>query len=207
MNVLTRIRDYIDSQYGNPTGVLGKYIGEKMVKQHQPETYWTIDLLALNKDESILELGCGAGFAMKLLLQKASVRKITGLDLSETVLKLAKQRNRDELGKGIAYLVQGDVKKLPFEDQQFTRIFSIQSIYFWDHIDETIAEIYRVLKSEGKVVLTLSNGKKGVIWSGINEMIETKIIPAMQGSGYKNIELQKGPDSRQYHTIAIIGEK
>lgn len=207
MNLIKRVRAYIDSQYGNPSGALGKYIGEKMVKQHQPETYWTIDLLALNKDERLLELGCGAGFAMKLLLQEASVHKITGVDLSETVLKLARKRNRHELSKGSARFVQGDVKQLPFEDQQFTRVYSIQSIYFWDHIDETTAEIYRVLKSKGRVVLTLSNGKSGVLWGGINEMIEKKLIPSMNRQGFKNIEIQKGPDSRQYHIIAIVGEK
>lgn len=207
MNLIKRVRAYIDSQYGNPSGALGKYIGEKMVKQHQPETYWTIDLLALNKDERLLELGCGAGFAMKLLLQEASVHKITGVDLSETVLKLARKRNWHELLKGSARLVQGDVQQLPFEDQQFTRVYSIQSIYFWDHIDETTAEIYRVLKSNGRVVLTLSNGKSGVLWGGINEMIEEKLIPSMNRQGFKNIEIQKGPDSRQYHTIAIVGEK
>jgi ubiquinone/menaquinone biosynthesis C-methylase UbiE len=207
MQLLKRIISYIDSQYGNPTGALGKYIGEKMVKQHQPETYWTIDLLALNKDEKVLELGCGAGFAMKLLLQKSSVRKITGLDISETVLKLARKRNSHELTQGSASLVQGDVKQLPFENQQFTRVYSIQSIYFWDHIEETTSEIYRVLKPKGKVVLTLSNGKSGVLWGGINEMIETTLIPAMNRQGFKNIEIQNGPDSRQYHTIAIICEK
>lgn len=207
MPLLKRIKAYIDSQYGMPTGAFGSYIGEKMVRQHQPETYWTIELLKLNKEEKILELGCGAGYAIKMLLEHDSVKHITGLDLSHTILKSARLRNRHETNKGRARLVQGNVNQLPFDNQQFTRVFSIQSIYFWDKIDETLSDIYRVLKADGKVVLTLSNGKAGVMWNGINEMVEEKVLPHMKKIGFKNIKLVKGPDSRQYHTIAIIGDK
>jgi len=201
------MKEYIDSQYGMPTGVIGSYIGEKMVRQHQPETNWTIELLKLKKEEMILELGCGAGYAIKMLLENHSLKYITGLDISETVLKSARLRNRHEINKGRAKLVQGNVKQLPFENHQFSRVFSIQSIYFWDQMDETLSEIYRVLKNDGKMVLTLSNGKAGLMWNGINEMVEMKVIPYMGKTGFKNIQIVKGPDSRQYHTIAIIGDK
>jgi len=207
MQFFKRLKEYIDSQYRLPTGAIGSYIGEKMVRQHQPETIWTLELLELKKEELILELGCGAGYAIKRILENDSVKYIIGLDLSETVLKSARLRNRHEINKGRARLVQGNVKQLPFENQQFTRLFSIQSIYFWDHIDETLSEIYRVLKNDGKMVLTLCNGKAGIMWNGINEMIENEVIPHMKKIGYKNIETVMGPDSREYHTIAIIGEK
>ncbi|MEH7885072.1 class I SAM-dependent methyltransferase [Bacillus sp. JJ1609] len=207
MQLIKRLKEYIDSQYGLPTGAIGSYIGEKMVRQHQPETIWTLELLELKKEELILELGCGAGYAIKRILENDSVKYIIGLDLSETILKSARLRNRHEINKGRAELVQGNVMQLPFENQQFTRVFSIQSIYFWDHIDETLSEIYRVLKNDGKMVLTLSNGKAGIMWNGIIEMVEIEVIPYMKKIGYKNIETVIGPDSRQYHTIAIIGEK
>ncbi|WP_423406729.1 class I SAM-dependent methyltransferase [Heyndrickxia sp. MSNUG] len=207
MELLNRLKEYIDSQYRLPTGAIGSYIGEKMVRQHQPETIWTLELLEFKKEEMILELGCGAGYAIKKILKNDSVEYIIGLDLSETVLKSARMRNRHEINKGRARLVQGNVKQLPFENQQFTRVFSIQSIYFWDQIEETLSEIYRVLIHEGKMVLTLSNGKAGIMWNGINEMVENEVIPHMKKIGFKNIETVRGPDSRQYHTIAIIGEK
>jgi ubiquinone/menaquinone biosynthesis C-methylase UbiE len=103
--------------------------------------------------------------------------------------------------------VHGNVNQLAFQDEYFTKTFSIQSIYFWDNLPETISEIYRVLKPKGTTILTLCDGKSGEIWSGIKSMVEEELIPIMQQKGFRNIELVRGPNSRQYHTIAVIGDK
>jgi ubiquinone/menaquinone biosynthesis C-methylase UbiE len=207
MKLVKALKEYIDRQYKKPSGAFGTYIGEKMVRQHKPETKWTLELLDIDKEEEILELGCGAGYAMSLLLQSPFVSKVTGLDISETVLKSAQFRNKSEFNKGRAILVQGDVSSLPFESERYTRIFSIQSLYFWEKIDETISEIHRVLRPGGRLIITLSNGKSGETWSGINDLVAKEVIPAMEQYSFSNIELLKGPDSRDYHTIAIVGEK
>lgn len=207
MKIIKQLREFIDSQYSNPRGLLGVYFGEKMVRQHQPETLWTIEQLKLQLDEDILELGCGAGFAMKLLLEESAVRQVVGLDLSESILRSAKLRNLNEINRGRARLVQGNVNHLPFPDEYFSKAFSIQSIYFWDRLTETISEIYRVLKNEGVVVLTLSDGKGGETWEGIKNLIDNQIVPSMEQRGFKNIELLRGPDSRKFHTISIKGCK
>lgn len=207
MKLIKIIKEYIDGQYRKPSGAIGTFIGEKMVRQHKPETMWTLDILNLDEEEEILELGCGAGYAMKLLLQDPRVSKVTGFDVSKTVLKSAQRRNKFQLSSGRANLVNGDVCSLTFESEQFTKVFSIQSIYFWERMDETIFEIYRVLRHEGRLVITLSNGKATEIWTSINDLITKQVIPAMEQNGFRNIEILKGPDSRDYHSIAIVGEK
>lgn len=207
MNIKTAFKKYIDHQYEKPTGVVGSFIGEKMVKQHIPETYWTTELLALKKDESLLEIGCGAGNAIKLLLKEDSVSHISGLDISTTVLKSARLRNRSEIKKRRASFAQGNANCLPHQDNQFSRIFSIHSLYFWKNINDCAMEMHRVLKDKGIIVLTYSNGKDGEEWSNINTLILDKLIPALKETGFKNIEVIKGPNSRQYHIAALRAQK
>jgi ubiquinone/menaquinone biosynthesis C-methylase UbiE len=207
MKIKSAFKKYIDHQYEKPSGVIGSFIGEKMVKQHIPETYWTTELLALKKDETILEIGCGAGKAIKLLLKDDSVRHIDGLDISKTVLKSARLRNRSEIKKKRASFVHGKANSLPFQDRQFSRIFSIHSLYFWDSIPDCAMEMHRVLKDNGMIVLTLSNGKDGEEWSNINSLVLDKLIPALKETGFKKIEVIKGPNSRQYHIAAIRAHK
>jgi ribosomal protein S18 acetylase RimI-like enzyme len=36
---------YIDGQYRKPSGIVGRWIGRKMARQHQPENLWTVNLL------------------------------------------------------------------------------------------------------------------------------------------------------------------
>ncbi|HEU5140544.1 MAG TPA: class I SAM-dependent methyltransferase [Bacillales bacterium] len=203
MGFKKRFSERIDSQHGKPKGFLGLYIGEKMVRQHRPETCWTLKLLNPQQNDRVLELGCGAGYAMKQLLKKSIVEQVVGLDLSQTVLQSAKMRNRKEINKGRAKLVQGHVNQLAFQDGSFTKVFSIHSVYFWNDLSAPLSEIYRVLMPGGKIIVVFCNGKNGEAWNGI----EQKMLPMLKLTGFKNVELLKGPDSREFHTVAVIGEK
>lgn len=207
MKSIERFNEVFGNQFGNPRGLLGIYTGEKMVKQHVIETQWTIKLLNLQRNETILELGCGAGYAMKLLLEQLAVSHVVGLDLSKSILRSATIRNRNEISKGRVRLVQGNVNHLDFQDGYFSKVYSIHSVYFWENLPKTISDIYRILKSEGTVVLTLSDGKNGEISTGIKDMVEQQIIPIMKQNQFKNIEMIVGPNSRGYHIVSIKGEK
>ena len=73
-----------------------------------------------------------------------------------------------------------------FQDGCFTKVFSIHSVYFWDNLPKTISEIYRVLKPEGTIILTLCAGKKGETWTDINNMLEQQVIPILGQNGFKS---------------------
>ncbi|WP_415813165.1 class I SAM-dependent methyltransferase [Mesobacillus thioparans] len=207
MKLMERVRVFIDNQYRTPKGLIGTVIGEKMVKQHKPETLWTIELLNIKQGESVLELGCGAGYAMKLILEQDESNSVIGLDLSPTVIRSAKMRNKKAFIEEKADFIQGNVKSLPFEDGQFDKVFSIHTIYFWDELSTTVSEIYRVLQPGGDFILTLCDGKNDIIWEGIRSMINEQLIPIMKNQGFSGVEVVKGPNSRHYHTIAVAGKK
>ncbi|WRP07472.1 class I SAM-dependent methyltransferase [Rossellomorea aquimaris] len=205
--ILRKLKECADQQYQLPKGILGQYFGEKMALQHRTETLWTLNLLNLTEEERVLEIGCGAGYAIKQLLKRPNVEYVAGLDLSESILRSAKTRNRWAINEGRAGFIQGNVCKIPLDNDMFTKIYSIHSIYFWDLTIETISEIHRVLKNNGSVTITLCNGKNGESWSGVNHMLETQLLPLMKKAGFKKVKLVKGPDSRQFQTVAVIGEK
>ncbi|WP_273834031.1 class I SAM-dependent methyltransferase [Guptibacillus sedimenti] len=201
-----RMASTVEQQYQHPKGLLGWYIGEKMIRQHKPETIWSITLLNLQEDEDILEIGCGAGYAMKRLLNEHSVHKVIGLDVSKTLLHSSSIRNQIAIRKGRAQVVLGNVHQLPFKDKQFSKVLSVHSVYFWENLPQAISEISRVLKQKGTVSITLCDGKNGESWDTMKNMIENELIPLMKQMKFTNIRMLKGPDSRGYHTVAITGE-
>ncbi|MDQ0970473.1 ubiquinone/menaquinone biosynthesis C-methylase UbiE [Neobacillus niacini] len=207
MELIDRVKGIIDNQYRKPKGLIGTYIGEKMVRQHKPETLWTIKLLNIQQSESVLELGCGAGYAMKLILEQSIVGKVVGLDLSPTVIRSAMIRNKKALNNEKAKLVQANVKSLPFDDEQFDKVFSIHTIYFWDELAATLSEIFRVLKPGSVFILTFCDGENGEIWDDISSLIDEQLIPIMKNKGFFEVALVKGPNSRQFHTVAVSGKK
>lgn len=207
MGLKDKVKAFIDNQYRTPKGLMGTYIGEKMVRQHKPETLWTIELLDIQPGETILELGCGSGYAMKLILEKNMADQVVGLDLSPAVIRSAALRNKKSLRDEKAKLILGNVKSLAFDDEHFEKVFSIHTIYFWDELADTITEIFRVLKPGGECIITLCNGKNGDEWEGITSMIDNQLLPLMKDKGFVETAFVKGPNSRKFHTVAVSGKK
>lgn len=136
----------------NPQGEAGIKIGEMMNATNIGMTVESIETLLIEDGESILEIGHGNAAHVKSLLNLAKDLKYTGIDISETMHSEALRLN-DEF-KNQAEFVLYEGTKLPFEDQTFDKIFTVNTAYFWKQPVDYLNEIYRVLKDSGTFVLT-----------------------------------------------------
>jgi len=93
----------------------------------------------------ILEIGCGAGGMLEDLEHWGSPY---GLDIAEAALPYWRER-------GLKSVVLGDTRGLPYQDEQFDVVIAIDVL---EHVDDDVgalAEIRRVCKSGGRVILTV----------------------------------------------------
>jgi len=144
---------YIDGQYRKPSGIVGRWIGRKMARQHQPENLWTVNLLNVQPTDHILEIGFGPGFAVEQVARRAS--RVCGVDFSPTMVAAASARNAAAIRAGKVDLRQGDAAHIPFEDATFDKAYSIHCVYFWPDPLMALREIHRVLKPGGLLILTV----------------------------------------------------
>jgi ubiquinone/menaquinone biosynthesis C-methylase UbiE len=202
MKVKQLLEGIWDQQHHCPSGMVGWLAGEQMVRQHRPETAWTIDLLDIQPADHVLEVGFGAGRGIKLAAEKASDGRVMGIDLSEVMVRVATRRNARVVKAGRVVLSQGNITALPFEDLQFDKIMTIHTFYFWPEPPRTMSELQRVLKPGGRLVITLSTGKinaRGEVEVGpLQSVLEEQVVPGMQRGGFKVARLERGPNSRQY---------
>lgn len=115
------------------------------------ETYIrNLELLDLfEKGELVLDVGCGDGVVGAFLQREAGV-KIIGIDISEGAVKKARE-------KGIEVKVASSEEKFPFQDHTFDKVFWGDNI---EHLFDpafTLNEIRRVLKQNGKLILSCPN--------------------------------------------------
>jgi ubiquinone/menaquinone biosynthesis C-methylase UbiE len=68
----------------------------------------------------------------------------------------ARQINRNYVSQKQAFFSLYDGNKIPFEDESFDKIFTVNTIYFWQEPQKLLLEIYRVLKPNGNFCLTFA---------------------------------------------------
>ncbi|GAC1350950.1 MAG: hypothetical protein NVSMB27_38380 [Ktedonobacteraceae bacterium] len=198
----------LNKQYPCPQGIMGRIAGELMVHQHGTETAWTVEIADVQPEDSVLEIGFGAGKAIALLAEKTSCGSVEGLDRSATMVKRARARNRRAVKAGRVTLQQGDAAHLPFEEQQFDKVISIHTFYFWSEHAAILAEILRVLKPGGMCIITFTTGKAEEAGLGYYQTIlEEQMLPGMRNMGWTSASIKHGPIARQYKNVAVIGRK
>lgn len=136
----------------NPQGEKGIEIGEMMNATNIGMTLESIKTLLIEDNEAVLEIGHGNADHVKSIVNKAQNIHYTGIDISETMHYEAKRLNEEFKNQTEFILYEG--KKLPFEDKTFDKIFTVNTVYFWEEPVDFLNEIHRVLKDNGTFVLT-----------------------------------------------------
>lgn len=105
---------------------------------------WLIGEAKISTGDITLDIGCGTGVLEEKFIPDASV---VGLDLSNEMIAIARSKQIPSLT-----LVWGDAERLPFVPNSFDRVLSCYAVKYCD-LDKFVAQIYRVLKPGGRLVL------------------------------------------------------
>lgn len=135
-------------------GVFSAQLYDRVVAASQEELYRRLlrEITAEVPAGEVLDVGCGPGHAAVLLAGGAQAARVTGLDSSPEMVRLAARRAR-RVGQSNVAFVQGDACALPFPEARFDLVFSIASIKHWVAPSRGLAEIARVLVPGGRAVI------------------------------------------------------
>lgn len=134
------------------SGLIGKAIDRIvwcMDKEDLLE-YQARGMEAIPKDFSgdLLEVPVGTGVLSIPFFKTLPDAKITCLDYSEQMMKKAEQRAKEQDVKNVSFM-QGDVGSLPFEDESFDAVISLNGFHAFPDKEAAYDEIFRVLKKNG----------------------------------------------------------
>lgn len=121
--------------------------------------YYEDFLLSNCYNRRVLEYGCGTGsFAFSLSQHDAEV---TGIDISEVAIKLAKAQAR-KVGSENPNFLMMDAEDMQFEDSSFDIVCGTAILHHLD-VDKALREVARVLKPEGTAIFVEPLGHNPVI--------------------------------------------
>ena len=102
--------------------------------------------LDINNNYDVLDLCCGTGDIISILIKQNKNLNITGVDFSEEMLKFAKHK----LAGQTVNLLNEDVSSLPFENSIFNTVTMFFGLRNVENRQKVINEIYRILRPEGE---------------------------------------------------------
>jgi ubiquinone/menaquinone biosynthesis C-methylase UbiE len=145
------------SQFAKPTGFFGKILAKGMARGHKDFYKNAARIINPTNDDVYLEIGFGSGIFIKKYMSHVS--KIAGIDHSEDMVKLASDINRRLVESGKAEFKQGSASSLPWADNEFTVVATIETFFFLTEVEKTLNEIFRVLKPGGRLVIEMAYNK------------------------------------------------
>lgn len=185
MNLLNRLIE----QAKKPSGILGVIMISIMNTAHSKMTKWGLSLLNIERNESILDIGCGGGVTLKHLSRLATDGEIIGIDYSHDAVKKSIQVNNKEVIRGVITVEHGNVEKMQFDNESFDTITAIQTHYFWSDMKSAIGEIHRVLKKDGQVMILAENFKMKYHMSSYET--GSKLMKLMSEIGFSELKIRE----------------
>jgi ubiquinone/menaquinone biosynthesis C-methylase UbiE len=145
------MKHYLVSQFGHPRSVVGSIVGILMSRKNRDRSDWAVDRLAVREEDVILEVGAGPGVTLQSIVQRVPAGFVAGIDHSPTMIRQARKRNREGITAGKIEVLCASVDAIPFPDNHFDKVFTINSMMFWPDRNIGLREVKRVLKPRGKL--------------------------------------------------------
>lgn len=145
---MSKLSDYIGSQFGEPRGIVGRVCCFFMNRINQAMYMSIVSEVQERKCSGILDVGFGNGYLIERL-RPVTRAVIYGIDISEDMKKAAEIRNKNAVLSGRVRLSIGDCCSLKFRDSSFDAVTSVNTVYFWEDPVKGLKEIHRVLKDGG----------------------------------------------------------
>ena len=161
----------------------------------------TLDALALQAGEQVLDAGCGTGLLLEQMANSVGDSgRVVGVDYSPDMLDMARHRCRD---LGNVELRQGSVEQLDFEQERFDVVSCTQTLLYVAQVETALGEIHRVLKPHGRVGI-IETDWRGVVFNNLDESLTRRILDAWDNAVESpNLPAKLGGLLRQLNFSAV----
>ena len=136
------------------------YNDDRMQKWFASGQAKTVDILSLREGDSLLDVGCGTGWAVTYAAGKLSKGKACGIDLSPGMIAQARKTAAEF--SNVEFHV-ADAEAIPYPDGTFDAIVCTHSFHHYSNPVEALREMKRVLVRDGKLLIQDSD-RSACLW-------------------------------------------
>ena len=212
--MMLRLQRAFASQFARPRGPFGQLAARFMRQGNAPFNHWIVELLSVNADDRILEVGFGPGVALTELLQRAPNGFVAGVDASTSMANQARARHRQAIADGRVQVTTGDASALPFDDAAFDKVCGTHVVYFWSDPVATIGELRRVLRPGGVLALGYQERERmppraaqGLAAAGAKLVDPGEVEDLVRKAGFSDVRVESKPGDAGPAGFCVLATK
>lgn len=161
-------------------------------------------MLHIRSDDRVLEIGFGPGVDIRRASRLAAHGFVAGIDASAVMVRQAR-RNAAAIWVGKVEVRRASMDDpLPYPDASFTKIFSVNSVQFWERPEDGLGEARRVLRPGGQIAVAVQP-----LWGGATDetvrVVGHSLMDHLTTAGFVNVRLDVRP-MRPVDVVCALGE-
>ena len=154
-----------------PEGEAGRAMLARMNESHARLVDWGLSHIDLHAGDTVLDIGCGGGNTLARMAERVTEGHLVGIDYAETSVEASRAFNAPLIEAGRMEILHGSVEHLPFADEHFDAVVTVESFYFWPNPEECLKEVARVVKKGGTFLLLAEIYERDDLPESIREKI------------------------------------
>jgi len=169
----------------------------------------TFETLAPQPGERVLEVGFGGGELLSWILSTGA--HAVGIDISDAMVERARRRFRRALGEGRLQLFTTSVEALPMPSASIDKTCSLNNIYFWPDPGAAMAELARVIRPGGMLIIAFEPPEELRKWPGhrfgFRAYAQDEVTVLMQAAGFGSIRAAFGTGRKPDRVLLLSGTR
>ena len=107
-----------------------------------------VEAAALVGTETVVDIGCGSGAAVRAAEVCLTMGKAIGVDPSPAMVKIAKSLSQTHIE-----FIEGSAELIPLDDMSVDVVLAVNSLHHWYDVPGGLLEVARVLNKTGRLIL------------------------------------------------------
>jgi ubiquinone/menaquinone biosynthesis C-methylase UbiE len=175
-----------------------------MESRHLSIAEQTIRRMALKPGERVLDLGCGTGWATRMVARLVAegpvgFGQVIGLDISDEMIARAREESRES--DNILF-VWSPADRIPWEENYFDKVLSIEAFYYYPDQERVLAEMFRVMAPKAQLYILInlykenSSSLRWVDKLGVPVQLrsENEYAEMLERHSFEEVEIHHVPD-------------
>jgi len=158
MNLRLSLSRHLAGELARPSALLGPLVlGPLWNRRNAALNDVAFEALAASPEDSVLEIGFGGGYLLRRLESRVTHGLLAGVDFSPSMVAYVGRRASRRIAQGRLILRCAPAEAIPFADGSFSKLCSVNSLFYWRNLDQGLAELCRVATARARLVLCFTD--------------------------------------------------